>query len=342
MKNNKNRFEKILAAGLAVGSLYGGEAGAANVKRPINAVSKIVNNDNKNIVDKILSNPYAKLLIASGALIAGGKASYDIGRGIVKLFKNNKVDFQKVKISDLKSDNIVIGSGKILFAVDVIGGKDNVNFEDFQESNALLKSAEFSKLYDGTKEQFISGVSEYRKFFVDHDGKIKVSELTWESLDNALTGNKTRKIYYLIDAEDTKNGDAANADNKIGLTTDTVFEWNGIKFKVKNPEIAKLEQTVLVKNMVSGCVCNNDELSLKGDDIEIISRGNVSYKDMEGDDQRGALEHVANGLFGKGETPSFALKFFKIPNEVVKIGRHNINDVKEDEEKQEKKQEDFE
>lgn len=334
MKNNKNRFEKILAAGLAVGSLYGGEAGAANVKRPINAVSKIVNNDNKNIVDKILSNPYAKLLIVSGALIAGGKASYDIGRGIVKLFKNNKVDFQKVKISDLKSDNIVIGSGKILFAFDVVDDDANVDFEDFKDANALLKSVEFSKSYDGTKEQFISGVSEYRKFFVDHKENIEVKKLEWESRDNALTGNKTRQIYYLIDAEDTKNGDEANADNKIGLTTDTVFEWNGIKFKVKNPEIVNLEQTVLAKNMVSRCVCNNDnELSLKENDIEIISSE---------EDQKGALERVANNLFGKGEKPSFELKFFKIPNEVVNIERQNINDVKEDEEKQEDNENNFE
>ena len=194
----------------------------------------------------------------------------------------------------------------------------------------MLKQVEFSKLYDGTKEQIISGVSEYRKFFVDHNENIEVSKLEWKSRDNALTGNIKRQIYYLIDAEDTKNGDEANADNKIGLTTDTVFEWDGTKFKVKNPKIAKLEQTVLAKNMVSRCVCNNDdELSLKESDIEIISSNDVSYKDMEKEDQKGALESVANNLFGKSEKPSFELKFSKIPNEVVKIERQDLEDVEE-------------
>ena len=313
MRNNKRRFEKILAAGLALGSLQGNLAGAANVKKPVSYSSS-----NKSVVDKIWSNKFTKGALLTTAAVVGGKTLFDIGNGIYNKFKNKDVkstepgfvDFENKKISDLRGSNIVVYDGKILMSFDADKETD-FEKEEFKEN--LLQSATLG-MYDGTRQQFLAAEEEISEWFLAHEDR-KVETFKYESSDNFKKGVVGRQIHYLLDSGD---GVAADNNNKIGLSTNTVFRIKGANFgfKINVPGIANLETQVLAKKMVSKHL--GQGLELKEDNIEIIPDDS---KESNNNDTITKYKETVIGNFAKPKEENYQrlIEFLSIPNENLVI-----------------------
>ena len=313
MRNNKRRFEKILAAGLALGSLQGNLAGAANVKKPVSYSSS-----NKSVVDKIWSNKFTKGALLTTAAVVGGKTLFDIGNGIYNKFKNKDVkstepgfvDFENKKISDLRASNIVVYDGKILMSFDT---DKEIDFEKEEFKKELLQSATLG-MYDGTRQQFLAAEEEISEWFLAHEDR-KVETFKYENSDNFKKGVAERQIHYLLDSED---GVAADNNNKIGLSTNTVFRIKGEKFgfKINVPGIANLETQVFAKKMMSKHL--GQGLELKEDNIEIIPDDS---KESNKEDKIKEYKATVIGNFAKSEqdTNLRSILFLSIPNENLVI-----------------------
>ena len=313
MRNNKRRFEKILAAGLALGSLQGNLAGAANVKKPVSYSSS-----NKSVVDKIWSNKFTKGALLTTAAVVGGKTLFDIGNGIYNKFKNKDVkstepgfvDFENKKISDLRGSNIVVYDGKILMSFDA---DKETNFENEGFKENLLQSATLG-MYDGTRQQFLAAEEEISEWFLAHEDR-KVETFKYENSDNFKKGVVERQIHYLLDSED---GVAADNNNKIGLSTNTVFRIKGenFRFKINVPGIANLETQVLAKKMVSKHL--GQGLELKEDNIEIIPDDS---KESNKEEKIKGYKETVIGNFAKSEQNNNlrSILFLSIPNENLVI-----------------------
>ena len=315
MRNNKRRFEKILAAGLALGSLQGNLAGAANLKKPVSQSSS-----NKSVVDKIWSNKFTKGALLTTAAVVGGKTLFDIGNGIYNKFKNKDVkstepgfvDFENAKISDLRGSNIVVYDGKILMSCDIDEGK-NLDFED----DEFKKEFMFVRLgtHDGTKNQFLSAEDEISEWQIEKGDERKVKVFEYENDANFKKGMKKRKIHYLLDSKD---GVAADDNNKIGLSTDTVFRIDGenFRFKINVSGIENLETKVFANEMVSQYL--GQGLELKENNIEIIpddSKESDNEKKIQG------YKETVIEIFAKPkkENCQRVIEFLSMPNENLVI-----------------------
>ena len=313
MRNNKRRFEKILAAGLALGSLQGNLAGAANLKKPVSQSSS-----NKSFVDKIWSNKFTKGALLTTAAVVGGKTLFDIGSGIYNKFKNKDVkstepgfvDFENAKISDLRCSNIVVYDGKILMSFDA---EKEIDFGKDGFKEELLQPATFG-MYDGTRQQFLAAEEEISEWFLAHEDR-KVETFEHENSDNFKKGMEKRRIHYLLDSED---GVAADNNNKIGLSTNTVFRIKGenFGFKINVPGIANLETQVFAKKMVSRH--SGQGLELKEDNIEIIPDDS---KESNKEDKIKEYKATVIENFAKSEQNNNlrSIVFFSIPNENLVI-----------------------
>ena len=265
MRNNKRRFEKILAAGLALGSFQGNLAGAA-LKKPVSRSSS-----NKSVVDKILSNEIAKGTILATSALVSLKTLFDIGNGIYNKFKNKDVkstepgfvDFENKKISDLRCSNIVVYDGKILMSFDA-GQEIDFKKEGFKED--LLQTVA-TGMYDGTRQQFLAAEYKISKWYMEKGNDREVEVFKYKNDANFEKGMEERKIHYLLDSKD---GVAADNNNKIGLSTNTVFRIDGehFRFKIDVPDIANLETQVFAKKMMSQHW--GQGLKLQEDNITII------------------------------------------------------------------------
>lgn len=334
MRNNKRRFEKILAAGLALGSLQGNLAGAANLKKPVSQSSS-----NKSVVDKIWSNKFTKGALLTTAAVVGGKTLFDIGNGIYNKFKNKDVkstepgfvDFENAKISDLRGSNIVVYDGKILMSCDSEQDNKDLDLADDEFKQVFLFVS--LGLHDGTKNQFLSAEDEISKWQMEKGDERKVKVFKYKNDANLKKGMKERKIHYLFDSKD---GVAADNNNKIGLSTDTVFRIKGAKFgfTINVPGIENLEKKVFAKKMVSQHL--GQGLELKEENIEIIlDNPKESNKETIEKYKKAVIED-----FAKPEEGSLrSIEFLSIPNEnlviikskEVEAVKFSIDEVKESE-----------
>ncbi len=314
MRNNKRRFEKILAAGLALGSLQGNLAGAANVKKPVSYSSS-----NKSVVDKIWSNKFTKGALLTTAAVVSGKTLFDIGNGIYNKFKNKDVkstepgfvDFENARISDLRGSNIVVYDGKILMSCDSEDNKD-LDFSDDEFKKVFVFVS--LGLHDGTKNQFLSAEDEISKWYMEKGNNREVKVFKYKNDANFKKGTEERTIHYLLDSKD---GVDADTNNKIGLSNNTVFRIKGknFGFKINVPGIANLETKVFAKKMVSQH--SGQGLELKEDNIEIIpddSKENNNKETIEGY-KKTVIECFAKPQEGKQRLTTF----MRIPNENLVI-----------------------
>lgn len=322
MRNNKRRFEKILAAGLALGSLQGNLAGAANLKKPVSQSSS-----NKSVVDKIWSNKFTKGALLTTAAVVGGKTLFDIGNGIYNKFKNKDVkstepgfvDFENAKISDLRGSNIVVYDGKILMSCDINDDK-NLDFKD----DEFKKEFVFVRLgmHDGTKNQFLSAEDEISKWQMEEGDERKVKVFKYKNNANFKKGMEEREIHYLFDSKD---GVAADNNNKIGLSTNTVFRLKGAKFgfTINVPGIENLETKVFAKKMVSQHL--GQGLELKEENIEIIPDNPKESNNKE------TIEKYKKAViedFAKPEEGNLrSIEFLSIPNENLVIIESNEDEA---------------
>ena len=266
MRNNKRRFEKILAAGLALGSLQGSLADAANLKKPV-----FQSSSNKSVVDKIWSNKITKGAALAILATVGGKTLFDIGNGIYNKFRNKDikntepgfVDFENKKISDLRGNSIVVYDGKILMSFDALRG---INFEKEEFKEELLQTLGAS-MHEGTRDQYLGAEDKISKWYMEKGDDRKVVTFKYKNNANFEKGSEIRTIHYLLDSKD---GVAADNNNKIGLSTNTVFRIKGknFGFKINVPGIASLETEVFAKKMVSHHL--GQGLELQEGNIEII------------------------------------------------------------------------
>lgn len=315
MRNNKRRFEKILAAGLALGSFQGNLAGAA-LKKPVSRSSS-----NKSVVDKILSNDIAKgTILATGAAV-GLKTFFDIGNGIYNKFKNKDVkstgpgfvDFENKKISELKGSDIIVHDGKILMSCNVVKNEklDFGNDDGFVDAFATIKAI---GMHDGTRQQFSAAEDEIYKWRKEHKNDREVEVFKYENDANFEKGLEERTIHYLLDSKD---GVDATTENKIGLSNDTMFRLDGkeFRFKIDVPDIANLETKVFAKKMVSRHL--GQGLGLKEDNITII------FDNPEDDKSQGKMKEYKGAVikaFAKSEKkPQCSIGFMRIPNENLVI-----------------------
>ena len=325
MRNNKRRFEKILAAGLAIGSFQGNLAGAA-LKKPVSRSSS-----NKSVVDKILSNDIAKgTVLATGALV-GARTLFDIGNGIYNKFKNKDVkstepgfvDFENKKISELRGSNIVVYDGKILMSFDA---DKEIDFkkEGFKED--LLQTVA-TGMHEGTKNQFLSAEDEISKWYMKKGDNREVEVFKYKNGANFKKGMEERKIHYLLDSKD---GVAADNNNKIGLSTNTVFRIDGehFRFKIDVPGIANLETQVSAKKMVSQHL--GQGLGLQEDNITIIFDNPEDDKSQEKmKEYKGTvIKHFAKPQEGQQRLTTF----LRIPGEdLVIVGESEEIEMKKEE-----------
>lgn len=327
MRNNKRRFEKILAAGLALSSLQGNLAGAANVKKPVSYSSS-----NKSVVDKIWSNKITKAAALAILAAVGAKTFSDIGNGIYNKFKNKDVkstepgfvDFENKKISDLRGSNIVVYDGKILMSFDAT---KEIDFEKEGFKEDLLQTVA-TGMHEGTKNQFLSAEDEISKWYMKKGDNREVGVFKYKNDANFKKGMEERKIYYLLDSKD---GVAADNNNKIGLSTNTVFRIDGehFRFTIDVPDIANLETQVRAKKMVSQYL--GQGLELIEDNIEIIpddSKESDNEETIKGY-KKTVIEHFAKPKQPNGQR---SILFLSIPNE-------NLVMVSESEEIEMKKEE---
>ena len=315
MRNNKRRFEKILAAGLVLGSLQGNLAGAANVKKPVSYSSS-----NKSVVDKIWSNKFTKGALLTTAAVVGGKTLFDIGNGIYNKFKNKDVkstepgfvDFENAKISDLRGSNIVVYDGKILMSCDIDDDK-NLDFEGDEFKKQLM----FVRLgmHDGTKNQFLSAEDEISEWQIEKGDECEVKVFEYENDANFKKGMKKRKIHYLLDSKD---GVDADNNNKIGLSNNTVFRIKGknFGFTINVPDIANLETKVFAKKMVSQHL--GQGLELKEDNIAIIPDDPEESGD-EDTIKRYKETVIENFAKPEDKDNQRSIEFLSIPNENIVI-----------------------
>ena len=308
MRNNKRRFEKILAAGLALGSLQGNLAGAANVKKPVSYSSS-----NKSVVDKIWSNKFTKGALLTTAAVVGGKTLFDIGNGIYNKFKNKDVkstepgfvDFENKKISDLRGENIVVYDGKILMSFDA---DKEIDFEKEEFKEDLLQTLAAS-MHEGTRDQFLSAEDEISKWHMKKGKDREVKVFKYENNANFEKGMKERKIHYLLDSKD---GVAADNNNKIGLSTNTVFRIKDedFRFKINVPSIENLETKVFAKKMVSKYL--GQGLELKDEDIEIIPDNPKDDENTIKGYKEAVIESFAKP---KDKNNQRSIEFLSLPNE---------------------------
>jgi len=311
MRNNKRRFEKILAAGLALGSLQGNLAGAANLKKPVSQSSS-----NKSVVDKIWSNKFTKGALLTTAAVVGGKTLFDIGNGIYNKFRNKDIkntdpeffSFEGKKISDLRGSNIIVHDGKILMSFD---NEQEIDFKKEGFKKDLLPTVAAS-MHDGTRQQFLAAEDKISKWYMEKGDERGVKVFEYKNDANFEKGLEKRTIHYLLDSKD---GVAADNNNKIGLSTDTVFRIKGknFGFKINVPGIASLETEVFAKKMVSHHL--GQGLELTEDNIEIIP-------DNPKDDEnkiKGYKEAVIDFFAKPQKGYQRLMSFYNIPNENLVI-----------------------
>ena len=323
MRNNKRRFEKILAAGLALGSLRGSLAGAANLKKPVSQGSS-----NKSVVDKIWSNKITKGAALAILATVGGKTLFDIGNGIYNKFRNKDikntepgfVDFENKKISELKGSNIIVHDGKILMSLDVEQVLD-LTKDDFIEKFSMVKVA---GMHDGTRQQFLAAEDEIYKWRKEHKNDRKVVTFEYKNDANFEKGLEERTIHYLLDSKD---GVDADNNNKIGLSTNTVFRIKGEKFrfKINVSDIANLETQVLAKKMLSKYL--GQGLELEGNNIEIIPDDS---KESSSEEKINEYKAIVIENFAKPQEGKQRLTMFlRIPGEnLVIVNKSQVVDKK--------------
>ncbi|MBR0183909.1 MAG: hypothetical protein IJQ10_01945 [Clostridia bacterium] len=312
MRNNKRRFEKILAAGLALGSLQGNLAGAANVKKPVSYSSS-----NKSVVDKIWSNKFTKGALLTTAAVVGGKTLFDIGNGIYNKFRNKDIkntdpeffSFEGKKISDLRGSNIVVYDGKILMSFDA---DKEINFEKEEFKEDLLQTLAAS-MHEGTRDQCLGAEDKISEWYMEKGDERGVEVFEYKNDANFKKGMKERKIHYLLDS---KGGVAADNNNKIGLSNNTVFRIKdeGFRFKINVSGIANLETKVFAKKMVSQHL--GQGLELTEDNIEIIPDNPKDDKNTIKGYKEAVIENFAKP---KDENNLRSIKFLSLPNENLVI-----------------------
>lgn len=314
MRNNKRRFEKILAAGLALGSLQGNLAGAANVKKPVSQSSS-----NKSFVDKIWSNKFTKGALLTTAAVVSGKTLFDIGNGIYNKFRNKDIkntdpeffSFEGKKISDLRGSNIVVYDGKILMSFDA---DKVVDFRNKGFKEVLLVTAA-ARMHEGTGDQYLGAEDKISKWYMEKGDDREVVTFKYKNNANFEKGSEIRTIHYLLDSKDGVN---ATAENKIGFSTDTVFRIKGknFGFKINVPGIANLETKVFAKKMVSQH--SGQGLELKEDNIEIIPDDS---KESNDENKMNEYKKAVIECFAKPEQKDnqCLIKFLSIPNENLVI-----------------------
>lgn len=304
MRNNKRRFEKILAAGLALGSLQGNLAGAA-LKQ-------------SSVVDKIWSNKFTKGALLTTAVVVSGKTLFDIGSGIYNKFRNKDIkntdpeffSFEGKKISDLRGSNIVVYDGKILMSFDA---EKKIDFRNEGFKEVLLVTAA-ARMHEGTRDQYLGAEDKISKWYMEKGDDREVVTFEYKNNANFEKGLETRTIHYLLDSKD---GVDADDNNKIGLSNNTVFRIKdeGFRFKINVPDIANLETQVLAKKMVSQYL--GQGLELKEDNIEIIpddSKESDNEETIKGY-KKTVIKHFAKPQEGKQRLTTF----LRIPNENLVI-----------------------
>ena len=115
---------------------------------------------------------------------------------------------------------------------------------------------------------------------------------------------------------DSKGGVAADNNNKIGLSNNTVFRIKdeGFRFKINVSGIANLETKVFAKKMVSQHL--GQGLELTEDNIEIIPDNPKDDKNTIKGYKEAVIENFAKP---KDENNLRSIKFLSLPNENLVI-----------------------
>ena len=237
----------------------------------------------------------------------------------VKSTEPGFVDFENAKISDLRGSNIVVYDGKILMSFDSEDNKDLDLADDEFKKVFLFVSL---GLHDGTKNQFLSAEDEISKWQMEKGDERKVKVFKYKNDANLKKGMKERKIHYLFDSKD---GAAVDNNNKIGLSTDTVFRIKGTKFgfTINVPGIENLETKVFAKKMVSQHL--GQGLELKEENIEIIPD---NPKESNNKETIGRYKKAVIEDFAKPEEGNLrSIEFLSIPNENLVIIESKENEA---------------